>query len=112
MPASERIKRRLERRREASAQEDRANRLLFIGIIAAFVVAIGYLLVKNYLDSGPVDLNRASAAKLESLPGVGPDTAAAIIKARPFTTVDDLDKVKGIGPATLEKLRPRVTVGD
>jgi competence protein ComEA len=62
----------------------------------------------------PVDLNRATAAELDALPGVGPATAAAIIAYRaqhgPFPTVDALGDVKGIGSAKLEQLRPLVTV--
>ncbi|PWD97230.1 DNA-binding protein [Dietzia maris] len=64
--------------------------------------------------AGPVDLNTADAAALESLPGVGPVTAAAILAWRSangvFTSVDQLVEVDGIGPATLAKLRPLVTV--
>jgi competence protein ComEA len=64
--------------------------------------------------SGPVDLNTATAAELELLPGVGPSTAGAIVDDRtrngPFPTVDDLDRVPGIGPAKLEALRELVTV--
>jgi len=61
-----------------------------------------------------VNVNSASESELESLPGVGPVLAAAIIAYRtehgPFPTVDALDDVSGIGPATLEDLRPLVTV--
>jgi competence protein ComEA len=61
----------------------------------------------------PVDLNRADAAALDLLPGVGPATAAAIVRHRdengPFATVDDLLDVAGIGPAKLEALRDLVT---
>ena len=63
---------------------------------------------------GPVNLNTADAAALDSLPGVGPVTAAAILSWRAangsFTSVDQLAEVDGIGPATLAKLRPLVTV--
>ncbi len=63
--------------------------------------------------SGPLDLNRATAAELETLPGVGPATAAAIVDHRerfgPFATVDDLDAVSGIGPAKLAAIRDLVT---
>jgi competence protein ComEA len=61
-----------------------------------------------------VNINTASETELETLSGVGPVTAAAIIQYRtehgPFASVDDLMDVSGIGPATLEELRPQVTV--
>ena len=64
--------------------------------------------------SASIDINRASPTELESLPGVGPATAAAIITWRDenggFRRVDDLLEVPGIGPARLERLRPLVRV--
>ena len=61
-----------------------------------------------------VNINTADEPTLETLNGVGPALAAAIIQFRTdqgsFTSVDQLDEVSGIGPATLEKLRPQVTV--
>jgi competence protein ComEA len=61
-----------------------------------------------------VDINTATAAELDELPGVGPTTAEAIITTREerggFTSVDDLLDVRGIGDAKLAELRPRVTV--
>ncbi|MGZ4131862.1 MAG: helix-hairpin-helix domain-containing protein [Actinomycetota bacterium] len=66
------------------------------------------------ITGGLVNINTADEATLETLNGVGPVTAAAIIKYReengPFATVDQLDAVSGIGPATLEELRDQVTV--
>lgn len=63
---------------------------------------------------GPIDINRATAAELEELPGVGPATAEAIISHReqhgPFASVDDLIDVRGIGDAKLEQIRERATV--
>jgi competence ComEA-like helix-hairpin-helix protein len=65
--------------------------------------------------SGLLDLNAASEGDLDALPGIGPSKARAIIDWRDrngkFTSVDQLDEVKGIGPAMLEKIRPHVTVG-
>ncbi len=59
----------------------------------------------------PVDINTAPAAALEAIPGIGPAIAERIIANRPYGSVDDLLRVRGIGPATLEKIRPYVTVG-
>jgi competence ComEA-like helix-hairpin-helix protein len=53
------------------------------------------------LDGGTIDLNRASAALLERLPGIGPARAAAIVRERErgeFASVADLERVSGIGP--------------
>lgn len=72
------------------------------------------LAVPSGRRDGPVALNSADADELESLPGVGPATAAAIIVERtdggPFLDVDDLERVPGIGAATVDRLRPYVTV--
>jgi competence ComEA-like helix-hairpin-helix protein len=57
-----------------------------------------------------VDINNAPRETIETLPGVGPKLAQEIIAGRPFKTIDELDRVKGIGPKKLEQLRPRVMV--
>ncbi|MGZ8748394.1 MAG: helix-hairpin-helix domain-containing protein [Mycobacterium sp.] len=63
---------------------------------------------------GLVDLNSATQEQLDTLPGIGPVTAAAIIAWRDangrFSSVDQLGDVEGIGPARLDKLRDRVHV--
>jgi competence protein ComEA len=61
-----------------------------------------------------LDLNTATAAELETLPGVGPVTAAAIVGWREehgsFTSTTELQEISGIGPKTFAKLEPLVTV--
>ena len=64
-----------------------------------------------------VDINRAGAEELaEKLSGIGPAKSQAIVDYReshgPFKTVDELINVKGIGPRTLEKNRPQLTVSN
>lgn len=63
---------------------------------------------------GPLDLNTATLDQLDELPGIGPATAKAIIDERDrrggFTSVEELLDVRGIGPAKLEQLRDLVTV--
>ena len=53
-----------------------------------------------------LDLNTATEKELRSIKGIGPVLAKRIIAGRPYRTVDDLLKVKGIGPKNLEKIRP------
>ncbi|MGY1839170.1 MULTISPECIES: ComEA family DNA-binding protein [unclassified Modestobacter] len=63
---------------------------------------------------GPLDLNRATVAELDALPGIGPVLAQRIVDHRgthgPFTSVEQLDDVNGIGPAIYAELVDRVTV--
>ncbi len=65
--------------------------------------------------TAPVDINSADAKILESLPGIGPTKAVAIIKWReqhgPFSKPEDIMKVKGIGPKTFDAMKSRLTVG-
>ena len=61
-----------------------------------------------------IDLNRATAAQLEQLPGVRPVTAAAILAWRTehgrFTAISELQQVDGIGPKTYAQIAPHVRV--
>lgn len=66
------------------------------------------------VSGAPINLNTATEAELDALPGVGPVTASAILAWRTsngkFTDVEQLGEVDGIGPARLDKLRALVTV--
>jgi competence protein ComEA len=57
-----------------------------------------------------IDVNSAPATRLEVLPGVGPRLAQRIVADRvergPFASVDDLDRVTGVGPAIVRRVRP------
>ena len=57
-----------------------------------------------------ISINNSNSKDLEDLPSVGPATAQRIIEGRPYNTLEDLLKVKGIGEKTLEKLRPLITL--
>jgi competence protein ComEA len=68
------------------------------------------------LAAGPaLDLNRATAAELDALPGIGPVLASRIVEHRrlagPFRAADELLAVRGIGPHLFARLRPLVTAG-
>lgn len=80
--------------------------------ISALVLALG---LAGTAFAGPVNINTADARTLaRELDGVGDSKAAAIIAYRekhgPFQSVDDLKKVQGIGEATLERNRDKLTV--
>lgn len=99
-------------------------------VIVLFVVTFAILIFRGYGERyatqptaqqpaaphASVDLNRVDRTELLQIPGVGPNMADAILTYRhdrgPFTSVDDLDAVHGIGGKTLDKLRKWVHVKD
>ena len=62
----------------------------------------------------PVNLNTATSAELQQVPGIGPSTAEKILQARKsygsFKSVNDLEAIRGIGPKKLEKMRKYLMV--
>jgi competence protein ComEA len=58
------------------------------------------------MQSLVVNINTATSAELQSLPGIGDARARLIIAHRPYDSVDDLAKVKSIGPSLVSDLRP------
>lgn len=61
--------------------------------------------------AGTVDLNAATQAELEKLPGVGPAMAKKIIAGRPYASTSELSTKAGLPAKTVEKISPLVTVG-
>lgn len=60
-----------------------------------------------------LDLNRATAAELQVLPGIGPATASSIVESRagrPFGNLGELDRVRGVGPRRLSSWREHLVV--
>lgn len=73
------------------------------------------VLAKKKPPTHPINLNSASSAELQQVPGIGPSTADKILEMRKsygaFKSVDDLLAIKGIGPKRLEKMRKYLTIG-
>jgi len=67
------------------------------------------------LAANPVDINSAAVDELLQIPGLNLKTAKAIVdyrKKTPFESVDEIEHVAGIGPATLRQIRPYITIGN
>ena len=97
----------------AEHEEDRAPRLASPAKIAKQRTRPGKK--ELALRGTVIDVNRASRAELQRLPGVGPKMSQRILDERArgrFKTVDDLRRVAGIGAKTLDRLRPYVSMGD
>jgi len=88
--------------------------LLVARAVIVLFVSLGIALAQKTPPAQPINLNTATIAQLETLPGVGPNTAKSIVDFRnhsgPFQRVEDPLAIKGISKSKLEKLRPYVTI--
>ena len=86
------------------------------GSVRRLLLLISLLWLLTSSAFAAVNINTASQSELETLPGIGPSKAAAILEYRgsngPFTAVEQLDDVPGIGPATMSNLRDLVVIGE
>jgi competence protein ComEA len=90
----------------------RAKKMVLLCIALAMVLAFS---APSWAGTaGKINLNKATAAELSQLKGIGMKYAERIVEFRdkngPFKQVEDLLKVQGIGPKTLEKNKGRITV--
>ncbi|GEK47460.1 hypothetical protein HPA02_17430 [Bisbaumannia pacifica] len=80
------------------------------GLVFALLLGLAPLTLAQ--EMAPINVNQADAEMLAELPGIGPSKAQAIIEDResngPFSDPDDLTRVSGIGPATVEAMRDQL----
>jgi len=103
----------------AAAARPKERSWLFTAGAVIAVAGVAAWLLRDFRFSAPastpskassiVDLNHATQAQLEAVPGIGPGLAPRIIAARPYRSVDDLVRVSGIGEKTLERMRRFLT---
>lgn len=88
--------------------------LAALALASALAVACVLAAPPALAEPGVVNLNTASVAELDRLPGIGEARARAIVELRDarggFESVDELVEVSGIGEVSLEKMRPLVTL--
>jgi competence protein ComEA len=69
----------------------------------------------SHVNAGRVNINTATVAELDTLPGIGPTTAQSIVDYRlqngPFQAIQDIQNVPGIGPATYDGIKDYITLG-
>jgi comEA protein len=82
--------------------------------LGALAAGLGAPVAVQAAQEQRVDLNAATAAELETLPGIGPSKAKAIVEYRAkqrFSAPEELMQVQGVGAKLFEQLKDRITVG-
>lgn len=83
--------------------------------VAFCIIATAFTILLAAPAFALVDINTASASELDTLPGIGPAYAKRIMEYRetngPFRSINDIVRVRGIGPKTFQKLKDKITVG-
>ena len=69
------------------------------------IIILFFLLCPIFVLAKQININTATLSQLDELTGVGATYAQRIIDGRPYSSVDDLDRVNGIGPATIQKIK-------
>jgi competence protein ComEA len=91
------------------------GRARWISVCVVLCVLCLSIVAKKKPPAHPINLNTASAAELQQVPGIGPSTADKILQMRKaygaFKSVDDLRAVRGIGEKRLAKMKKYLTVG-
>ena len=103
----------IKQREDAMLQGQRQQKTMTVAIIVVLgIVVLAFAWWKKTHDPKTMimDLNKATKDQLIGLPNVGPVTADAIIAGRPYRSIEDLKKVKGIGEAHFEHMKPRIKV--
>lgn len=90
------------------------RRLIPLLLLSLAVSAVAFA-GKKKPPARPVNINTATSAELQQVPGIGPATAQKILQMRksygPFKSVDDLLAIRGFGEKRLDKMRKYLTVG-
>ncbi|MDJ0766150.1 MAG: helix-hairpin-helix domain-containing protein [Myxococcota bacterium] len=93
--------------------QKRIHRLAPWVLVALISLASSAMAAEGASNTAKVNVNTATEVELAYLPGIGPSKAAAIAKyrtKRPFSKIEELMRVKGIGRKTFNKMRQHLTV--